>query len=185
MLDDIPFDHPSRGEMLGIAGVEGNGQAELVEAIMGCGRSRPAPILLGDRRHHAVAHAATAGGGHRLHPGGPPRDGVLLRAPLWENRMLGHQTERPNVKGPWIDRRGARADTERIVRDYDVRTPGIDVLASALSGGNQQKLIVGREMSGEPKVLIAAQPTRGGRGGAGRGLGKRSGAPGAAGSRCC
>jgi simple sugar transport system ATP-binding protein len=86
---------------------------------------------------------------------------MLLESPLWENRMLGHQTERPNVSGPWIDRRGARADTERIVREYDVRTPGIDVLASALSGGNQQKLIVGREMSGEPKVLIASHPTRG------------------------
>ena len=89
------------------------------------------------------------------------RHGLLLDAPLWENRILGHQTERPNVSGPWIDRRGARADTERIVRDYDVRTPGIDVLASALSGGNQQKLIVGREMSGDPKVLIASHPTRG------------------------
>jgi len=75
--------------------------------------------------------------------------------------MLGHQTEKPNVKGIWIDRANARKDTERIVREYDVRTPGIDVLAASLSGGNQQKLIVGREMSGEPKVLIAAHPTRG------------------------
>jgi simple sugar transport system ATP-binding protein len=65
------------------------------------------------------------------------------------------------VNGPWIDRSGARADTERIVREYDVRTPGIDVAASALSGGNQQKLIVGREMSGDPVLLLAAHPTRG------------------------
>jgi ABC-type uncharacterized transport system ATPase subunit len=89
------------------------------------------------------------------------RQGLLLEAPLWENRILGHQTRRPNVSGPWIDRAGARADTERIVREYDVRTPGIDVLASALSGGNQQKLIVGREMSGDPVLLLAAHPTRG------------------------
>jgi simple sugar transport system ATP-binding protein len=75
--------------------------------------------------------------------------------------MLGHQTEKPNVKGVWIDRANARKDTERIIREYDVRTPGIDVLAASLSGGNQQKLIVGREMSGQPKVLIAAHPTRG------------------------
>ena len=65
------------------------------------------------------------------------------------------------MSGVWINRDGARADTERIVREYDVRTPGIDVLASALSGGNQQKLIVGREMSGEPVLLLAAHPTRG------------------------
>ena len=89
------------------------------------------------------------------------RHGLLLEAPLWENRILGHQTQEPNVNGPLIDRKGARRDTDRIVEQYDVRTPSIDVFASALSGGNQQKLIVGREMSGDPQVLIAAHPTRG------------------------
>jgi simple sugar transport system ATP-binding protein len=89
------------------------------------------------------------------------RHGLLLDAPLWENRMLGHQTEPPNSKGALLDIRGARADTAKIVKEYDVRTPNIDVTAGALSGGNQQKLIVGREMSHAPKVLIAAHPTRG------------------------
>jgi simple sugar transport system ATP-binding protein len=89
------------------------------------------------------------------------RQGLLLEAPLWENRMLGHQTTAPNVRHGLVDRRHARADTERIVREYDVRTPSIDVTASALSGGNQQKLIVGREMSGSPRLLLAAHPTRG------------------------
>ena len=65
------------------------------------------------------------------------------------------------MKGWFIDRRGARADTERIMREYDVRAPGPDTLAVALSGGNQQKLIVGREMSAAPRLLIAAHPTRG------------------------
>ena len=60
------------------------------------------------------------------------RHGLLLDAPLWENRVLGHQTEAPNVKGALIDRGAARRDTERIVREYDVRTPGIDVLALSL-----------------------------------------------------
>jgi simple sugar transport system ATP-binding protein len=75
--------------------------------------------------------------------------------------VLGHQTREPNVAGPFIDRKAARADTERIVAAYDVRTPSIDTTARALSGGNQQKLVVGREMSSEPIVLIAAHPTRG------------------------
>jgi simple sugar transport system ATP-binding protein len=75
--------------------------------------------------------------------------------------MLGHQTVAPNSKGALLDIRGAKKDTARIVEEYDVRTPSIDVLASALSGGNQQKLIVGREMSSEPSVLIASHPTRG------------------------
>jgi simple sugar transport system ATP-binding protein len=89
------------------------------------------------------------------------RQGVLLEATLWENRILGHQTKPPGVKGPLIDRKAAKADTERIVAEYDVRTPGIEVTVASLSGGNQQKLIVGREMSGDPVVLIASHPTRG------------------------
>ena len=89
------------------------------------------------------------------------RQGLLLEATLWENRMLGHQTEAPNARGALLDIGGARRDTTRLVAEYDVRTPGIDVTAGALSGGNQQKLIVGREMSHSPKVLVAAHPTRG------------------------
>jgi len=89
------------------------------------------------------------------------RHALLLDAPLWENRILGHQTEEPNAKGALINAAGAKADTERIVKDYDVRTPSIYVKASSLSGGNQQKLIIGREMSHHPKVLVAAHPTRG------------------------
>jgi simple sugar transport system ATP-binding protein len=89
------------------------------------------------------------------------RHGLLLDAPLWENRVLGHQSRPPSAKGPLIDKGAARSDTQRIIKDYDVRTPGPDVLARALSGGNQQKLIVGREMSGSPILLIAAHPTRG------------------------
>jgi ABC-type uncharacterized transport system ATPase subunit len=89
------------------------------------------------------------------------RHGLLLDAPLWENRILGHQTRPPVVKGFWLNRSGARTDSERIVEQYDVRTPGIDTTARALSGGNQQKFIVGREMSGDPVLLIASHPTRG------------------------
>ena len=65
------------------------------------------------------------------------------------------------MQGRWINRRGARSDAERIIEEYDVRTPGIDTTARALSGGNQQKFIVGREMSGDPVLLIASHPTRG------------------------
>jgi simple sugar transport system ATP-binding protein len=160
LIEDLSF-RIHRGEVLGIAGVEGNGQAELVEAIMGMRPLAAGTIgLLGEdlstwptrrRREHGIGYI----------PEDRHRHGMLLESPLWENRILGHQTEAPNVKGPWIDRSGARKDTQRIIDQYDVRTPGIDVLASSLSGGNQQKLIVGREMSGEPKVLIASHPTRG------------------------
>ena len=80
---------------------------------------------------------------------------------MWENRILGHQTEEPNSKGPFINGPGAKRDTRASSSEFDVRTPGIGVPAASLSGGNQQKLIVGREMSGTPRVLIAAHPTRG------------------------
>ncbi|MCO5969357.1 ABC transporter ATP-binding protein [Actinoallomurus soli] len=149
------------GEILGIAGVEGNGQAELVEAIMGMLPVESGSVRLGgeDLAGRSTRHRREMGVG--FIPEDRHRHGLLLESPLWENRVLGHQTRSPNVKGILIDRAGARRDTERIVEEYDVRTPGIDVSASSLSGGNQQKLIVGREMSGNPKLLIAAHPTRG------------------------
>ena len=75
--------------------------------------------------------------------------------------MLGHQTRQPFARGPWIQPEGARARTKEVVSEFHVVTPGVDVSAYALSGGNQQKLIVGREMIAQPAVLIAAQPTRG------------------------
>ncbi|MBN0044394.1 ABC transporter ATP-binding protein [Streptomyces actuosus] len=160
ILDRINFTI-HKGEVLGIAGVEGNGQSELVEAIMGVRHPDAGVITLGDTdvSHLSTRRRREAGVGYI--PEDRHRHGLLLEAPLWENRILGHVSERPNSRGPLLDIKGARADTERIVEAYDVRTPGIDVTAASLSGGNQQKLIVGREMSHEPQLLIAAHPTRG------------------------
>ncbi len=160
LLDDVSF-VIHRGEVLGIAGVEGNGQAELVETLLGTRTPAAGRVLLGEQDVTAWSTRRRREAGVGYVPEDRSRHGLLLEASLWENRILGHQTQSPNVRGPLIDRRGARADTERIVREYDVRTPSIDVVASALSGGNQQKLIVGREMSNSPSVLLAAHPTRG------------------------
>ncbi|MGI5485953.1 ABC transporter ATP-binding protein [Microtetraspora malaysiensis] len=160
LLDDISFTI-HKGEVLGIAGVEGNGQAELVEAIMGMRAINAGTVSLSGADITGWSTLKRREGGIGFIPEDRHRHGLLLEAPLWENRILGHQTREPNVKGIWIDRAGARKDTQRIVEEYDVRTPGIDVDAAALSGGNQQKLIVGREMSGEPALLIASHPTRG------------------------
>jgi ABC-type uncharacterized transport system ATPase subunit len=160
LIDDVSF-VIHQGEVLGIAGVEGNGQAELVEAVMGMRPLAAGAIHLGGEDLSTWGTRRRREAGIAYIPEDRHRHGLLLDSPLWENRILGHQTQEPNVNGPWIDRGGARRDTQRIIEQYDVRTPGIDVLASSLSGGNQQKLIVGREMSGEPKVLIASHPTRG------------------------
>lgn len=150
-----------RGEVLGIAGVEGNGQTELIETLMGLRDPDGGVITLGtaDISHAPTRERRESGIGYI--PEDRHRHGLLLEAPLWENRILGHVTERPNSRRGLLDPKAARTDTRRIVVEYDVRTPGIDVTAASLSGGNQQKLIVGREMSHSPKLLIAAHPTRG------------------------
>jgi len=159
LVDHVSFKIHA-GEIVGVAGVEGNGQAELLEALLGLEKSTGKVQFLTEdisnwttrkRREHGIAFI----------PEDRTRQGLLLEAPLWENRMLGHQTKEPNSSGFWLTPKKAKADTEKIVAAYDVRTPSIDVFASALSGGNQQKLIVGREMSNSPKLLIAAHPTRG------------------------
>ncbi|MGH3311930.1 MAG: ABC transporter ATP-binding protein [Streptomyces sp.] len=160
VLDGISFTI-HKGEVLGVAGVEGNGQAELVEAVMGMRDPDTGTVTLDgvDLTHTSTRERREGGIGYI--PEDRHRHGLLLEATLWENRMLGHVTEPPNSKGRLLDLAGARVDTARIVADYDVRTPGIEVTAASLSGGNQQKLIVGREMSHHPKLLIAAHPTRG------------------------
>src|SRR5665811_384109 len=160
LLDDIDLTI-HKGEILGIAGVEGNGQAELVEAIMGMRPAATGTVTVNGRELGDLSTRGRRESGIGYIPADRQRHGLLLDSPLWENRILGHQTREPNVNGPFIDRNGARKDTERIVEEYDERTPGINVLARALSGGNQQKLIIGREMSDTPDLLIAAHPTRG------------------------
>jgi simple sugar transport system ATP-binding protein len=160
VLADISFTIHA-GEVLGIAGVEGNGQTELVEAVIGMVKPSSGVVELSDHDITSWGTRERRAAGIGYIPEDRHRHGLLLDAPLWENRILGHQTREPSVKGQWINRDGAREDAQRIVEQYDVRTPGIDTTARALSGGNQQKFIVGREMSGEPKLLIASHPTRG------------------------
>ncbi|QEV22476.1 ABC transporter ATP-binding protein [Streptomyces alboniger] len=160
LLDDISFTI-HEGEVLGIAGVEGNGQTELIDALIGLKHADSGVIRMAGEDITGTATRKRREDGIGYIPEDRHRHGLLLESPLWENRILGHVTEKPNARGFWLDPKGAQADTRRIVEEYDVRTPGIDVTAASLSGGNQQKLIVGREMSHHPRFLIAAHPTRG------------------------
>jgi general nucleoside transport system ATP-binding protein len=148
------------GEILGIAGVEGNGQAELIEAVMGL-RPCEGEVLLEGRDVSSLHTLERRQEGIGYIPQDRQKDGLVLSLPVWENVMLGHQTSRPFKKGWWVDRAGAHGRTEQVISEFDVRTPGADVPAFTLSGGNQQKLVVGREMTAEPAVLVAAHPTRG------------------------
>jgi general nucleoside transport system ATP-binding protein len=149
------------GEIVGIAGVEGNGQAELLEALIGVRQTVGGTIQFdgGDITKASTKHRRDIGIGYV--PEDRHRDGLVLSFPLWENAALGHQDRAPFSKGNLIDAAGSRAFTQTVIDQFDVRTPGTDVAALALSGGNQQKLVIGRELLTDPKVLIAAHPTRG------------------------
>jgi simple sugar transport system ATP-binding protein len=149
------------GEIVGVAGVEGNGQSELIRALIGTEPVAAGSIELAGVDITKIGTRDRRASGIGYIPEDRQRDGLVLPAPLWENVVLGHQSQRPVSTGLWIDRGGARKRTEEIIEGFDVRTPGPDVAAYALSGGNQQKLIVGREMLAQPEVLVAAHPTRG------------------------
>ena len=150
------------GEIVGVAGVEGNGQAELVEAIMGIASVKAGSIHLhgDDVTDWPVRRRREAGLGYI--PEDRHRRGLLLPFPVWENSILGHQTQAPFCSSRvWIDEQASSEYAAEVVRRFDVRTPGVGTPVHALSGGNQQKLIVGREMATDCNPLIAAHPTRG------------------------
>jgi general nucleoside transport system ATP-binding protein len=149
------------GEIVGVAGVEGSGQFELCEAVMGIRPLASGVIRLGGRDITELSAKETRGSGIGYIPFDRHREGLMLSAPLWENALLGRETEPKFRSGPFVNAAAVRADTRDIITTFGVRTPNETVPAFALSGGNQQKLIVGRELESDPSVLIAAHPTRG------------------------
>jgi len=159
LISNITFNLHA-GEVVGIAGVEGNGQAELVEAIMGLREYTGSIEFQGSSIDSlSVAHRHDLGIG--LIPEDRQRQSLMMTSPLWENRILGHQRSKPVMRGFVIDKKATIESTRTIMQEFDVRAPGPDTLAAALSGGNQQKFIVGREMSKAPALLVASHPTRG------------------------
>lgn len=160
VLTDVSLD-VHVGEVVGIAGVEGNGQTELTELILGLRRQTTGRMALGgiEFGDWSVLQRRDAGIGYV--PSDRQHDGLMLSATIWENVALGHQRNPPASNNGLITRELLRKHAEEIVQKFDVRTPSIETVALALSGGNQQKLVIGRELTAEPRVLIAAHPTRG------------------------
>jgi simple sugar transport system ATP-binding protein len=153
-----------RGEIVGIAGVEGNGQSELVQAILHPRESRcrtsGAVKILGQEVTNCAALKIRELGVAVI-PADRLQEGLLPERPVSENFLLGLQRSRAFSNAGFLDSRKLAEAATRAVRDYDVRPPDLDMPAGKLSGGNQQKLIVAREFQREPHMLIAAQPTRG------------------------
>src|SRR5215218_2261246 len=149
------------GEIVGIAGVDGNGQTELIDAIAGLRRPAEGRILLAgkdvtrastdDRLHEGLGHI----------PEDRQRRGLVLDFSLAENMALHDFDEQPYSRFGWLYPRRMVATARRLIKEFDVRGGGPQTSAASLSGGNQQKVILAREVSRSPEVLIAAQPTRG------------------------
>ncbi len=149
------------GEIVAIAGVDGNGQRELVEAIMGLDPIKAGTVTLEgtDVTHASVRSTIEAGVSHV--PEDRQRRGLILEFDLAQNLILGDQHLPPYSHRGILDSAAVTAAAKERVKEYDVRTPSINVLAGTLSGGNQQKLVLARELGREPRLLVAAQPTRG------------------------
>ncbi|HEX9937022.1 MAG TPA: ABC transporter ATP-binding protein [Longimicrobium sp.] len=157
-VDGVSFEvHP--GEILGIAGVEGNGQTELIEAISGLTPAASGTILLGGQDVTASHVRARGDAGISHIPEDRHRRGLLLDYSVAENLVLGQQHR--FAKGLALDRDRIARNAVEQVRGYDIRPTDPSLPARALSGGNQQKIVVAREMMRDFHLLLAAQPTRG------------------------
>ncbi len=149
------------GEVLGIAGVQGNGQTELVEALTGLRPVQSGAVrLMGHDTTHAVPRTIIEDGVAHI-PEDRHRHGLVLSYPCSDNMVLSTYYLSPFAHGIVIDEGEIEDQARRLVKAFDVRTPGILTAAATLSGGNQQKVVVAREFSRPIKLLIAAQPTRG------------------------
>ncbi len=151
-----------RGEILGVAGVDGNGQGELAEVLTGLRRATGSALLGGSADFARTPGSARKAGVVHL-PEDRHRRALCLPLSVEENLALGRQREAPYARGALIDREGRRAKALKLARDYDVRPPDPLARAGDLSGGNQQKLVAARELSGgaPPLLVVAVQPTRG------------------------
>jgi simple sugar transport system ATP-binding protein len=149
------------GEIVGIAGVEGNGQSELIEAITGLRHAESGEVAVAGRvvSRPTARRMLDAGVGHI--PEDRQRRGLVLEFSIAENIALHDFRKEPNARAGWLFPRRLIENAKKLIREFDVRGGGPETLAGALSGGNQQKVILAREIDRDPKVLIAAQPTRG------------------------
>jgi ABC-type uncharacterized transport system ATPase subunit len=160
-LKGVSFDLRA-GEIVGVAGVTGNGQSELLEALAGLVRPSGGEIRLAGQ---TLPSTADAGGRRRLGLAHVPEDRLKLGAvaafSAEDNAILGYQDSPGYRRGPFLDRRAVRTGCEKMMTAWDVRPPRPPLRFGLFSGGNQQKLVLAREIDRAPRVLLVGQPTRG------------------------
>jgi ABC-type uncharacterized transport system ATPase subunit len=150
-----------RGEIVGIAGVDGNGQSELIDALTGLRHPSSGKVRLGERdvTGASAGRILDLGLGHI--PEDRQRRGLVLDFTLAENIALHDFDKEPNSRFGWLFPSRMVGRAAELLRQFDVRGGSAQTRAAGLSGGNQQKVVLAREMARGPDVLIAAQPTRG------------------------
>jgi len=160
VVDHVSFDVHA-GQILGIAGVQGNGQTELVEAITGLEKSVSGKIFFkGEDITNANPRRITEAGTAHV-PEDRQADGLVLPFPVAENLVLCTYYKEPFAKGVVIQYNKILENSEKLIEDFDIRTPSSLTSVGSLSGGNQQKVIIARELSRPVDLLVASQPTRG------------------------
>ena len=149
------------GETLGVAGVAGNGQRELAEVITGLRRSTGGRVRVGGSDLTGATPAGVAAAGVAHIPEDRLATGLAASLPVEDNAILRDYARKPLSRGPFLVSRAIATFADRLIGQYDVKTPTRTTRVGALSGGNQQKLLIARELSGEPAVIVAVHPTRG------------------------
>jgi simple sugar transport system ATP-binding protein len=149
------------GEILGLAGVSGNGQRELAECLAGLRPVRQGKILLNGKDVTHLSPAGHIAAGQSYIPEERMREGAVKEFSVADNYILEDHDKPPYSRGLFMNLKAIAMKTQEVVNAYNVKTPSLETPLKNLSGGNIQKLILARELSRKPKVLIAAQPTRG------------------------
>lgn len=157
---DVSFEVRA-GEVLGIAGVQGNGQRELVDAVMGLRSALDGRVIVDGKDVTALTVRQRREAGLSCVPEDRYLRGVALAASVEENLVATRYYKAPLCRGPILDLACSGDSAEQAIEAFDIRCPGKDVPSSTLSGGNLQKVVLARELGAQPRLLVAAQPTRG------------------------
>ena len=150
-----------RGEILGVCGIEGNGQSELIEVLSGLRTPDSGALTIKGRNVIGEDPTGFRRAGVAYIPEDRHGRGLVLDFPLWENVLLGNTQRRGFVNNGMVNAHWIRNLTTRLMQQFDVRAPSATTPARSLSGGNQQKLIIARELHRDPDIVLAIQPTRG------------------------
>jgi ABC-type uncharacterized transport system ATPase subunit len=149
------------GEVLGLAGVQGNGQTELVEVLTGLRDALEGRVMIGNVDVTNASSRKIAEQGVAHIPEDRHEHGMVMKYPIADNLVLNTYFKNPFARGVAVDNKAIEDNALRLVHEFDIRAPSVYTPASSLSGGNQQKMVVARELSRPIKLLIASQPTRG------------------------